>query len=90
VLLTRLEDGTAVAFGPICPHQSRAMDDGTLWHGEIDCPHHHYTYDPRTGANRYPRRVFPARRASALQGIAVFEVREADGWVLVGPRRKQT
>jgi nitrite reductase/ring-hydroxylating ferredoxin subunit len=87
VLLTRLEDGTPVAFGPICPHQSRPMDDGSLWEGEIDCPHHHYTYDPRTGENRFPKRIFPAHRAASVRPIAVFEVREADGWVLVGPQR---
>ena len=88
VLLTRLSDGTAVAFGPICPHQSQEMDEGVLWEDEIDCPHHHYTYDPRTGENRYPRRVFPARRAATLRGIPVFETREDDGWVWVGAVRR--
>jgi nitrite reductase/ring-hydroxylating ferredoxin subunit len=84
-LLTRLSDGTPVAFGPICPHQGQEMDEGVLWDDEIDCPHHHYTYDPHTGENRYPRRVFPARRAETLRGIQVFEAREEDGWVWVKP-----
>lgn len=88
VLLTRLSDGTPVAFGRICPHQSREMDEGVLWEDEIDCPHHHYTYDPRTGENRYPRRVFPPRRAATVRGIPVFETREEDGWVWVGPLRR--
>lgn len=87
VLLTRLSDGTAVAFGHICPHQDRALDEGALWEDEIDCPHHHYTYDPRTGDNLYPRRVFPARRAATVRGIPVFDTREADGWVWVGGAR---
>ncbi|MGH8929773.1 MAG: Rieske (2Fe-2S) protein [Egibacteraceae bacterium] len=88
VLLTRLRDGTPVAFGPICPHQGKPMDSGVLWDGEIDCPHHHYTYDPRTGENRFPRRVFPAERARQVRGIVIYEVREEDGWVFVGSRRK--
>ena len=83
VLLTRLSDGTPVAFGNICPHQRQEMDEGTLWEDEIDCPHHHYTYDPRTGENRFPKRVFPARRAETVPGIPVFPTEEAEGWVSV-------
>lgn len=83
VLLTRLADGTVVAFGHICPHQERELDEGMLWEGEIDCPHHHYTYDPRTGENLYPKRVFPASRAASIRGIPVFETRESDGVVSV-------
>jgi nitrite reductase/ring-hydroxylating ferredoxin subunit len=86
ILLTRLSDGTAVAFGNICPHQNRELDEGTLWEDEIDCPHHHYTYDPRTGENRFPKRVFPARRAATVAGIPTFETQERSGWVWVGPR----
>ncbi|MGH8985547.1 MAG: Rieske (2Fe-2S) protein [Acidimicrobiia bacterium] len=71
----------------MCPHQGNPLDEGTLWDGEIDCPYHHYTFDARTGRNRFPARVDPAARARALQGIPVFEVREADGWVAVGPRK---
>jgi nitrite reductase/ring-hydroxylating ferredoxin subunit len=88
VLLCRLADGTPVAFGAICPHKGNPMDDGVLWGDEVDCPHHHYTYDPRTGENRYPSRVFPADKARAVKGIPVFDVREEDGWVFVGQRRK--
>jgi nitrite reductase/ring-hydroxylating ferredoxin subunit len=63
------------------------MDAGSLWGDRIDCPHHHYTYDPRTGANVFPANVFPAERAARVLGLPVFEVMEKDGWVLVGPRR---
>jgi 3-phenylpropionate/trans-cinnamate dioxygenase ferredoxin component len=87
VLLSRTADGTVVAFGPICPHQKKEMDEGTMWEDEVDCPHHHYTYDPRTGRNCFPTRVFPEVRARQVRGIPVFEVREEDGWVLVGPRK---
>jgi nitrite reductase/ring-hydroxylating ferredoxin subunit len=85
VLLTRLSDGTPVAFGRICPHQQNPMDDGVLWEDEIDCPFHHYTYDPRTGRNLFPARVFPAARAAEVEGIPVYPVKEEDGWVLVAP-----
>lgn len=87
VLLVRLSDGSPVAFGHICPHQGLELDEGVLWEDEVDCPHHHYTYDPRTGENLYPKRVFPARRAAGVRGIPVFETREEDGWVWVGPVR---
>lgn len=89
VLLTRLRDGRVVAFGNRCPHQDLPLDEGVLWEGEIDCPHHHYTYDPHSGENLFPKRVFPARQAEQVRGIAVFEVREEDGWVHVGPLRRQ-
>lgn len=87
VLLGRLSDGTAVAFDPICPHQSNPMDEGSLWEDEIDCPFHHYTYDPHTGANIFPANVFPRDRAAQVRGIRVFEVVEEDGWISVGPAR---
>ena len=87
VLLSRVSDGTPVAFGTVCPHQQKELDEGAMWEDEIDCPHHHYTYDPRTGRNLFPARVFPASRASRLLGIPVFEVKEEGGWVWVGPRK---
>jgi nitrite reductase/ring-hydroxylating ferredoxin subunit len=87
ILVSRTADGTAVAFGHICPHQKKELDEGTMWEDEIDCPHHHYTYDPRTGRNLFPSRVFPAVRARTIRGIPVFEVKEEDGWIWVGPRK---
>lgn len=87
VLVSRTADGTPVAFGTICPHQQKELDEGTMWKDEIDCPHHHYTYDPHTGRNLFPARVFPAPRAARLPGIPVFEVKEEDGWVWVGPSK---
>ena len=87
VLLTRLSDGTAVAFGNICPHQNRELDEGAVWNDEIDCPHHHRTYDPHTGRNLFPARVFPGDRARTLPGVPVFEVCEEGGWIYVGPQK---
>jgi toluene monooxygenase system ferredoxin subunit len=87
VLVTRLADGSPVAFDPICPHQHNPLDDGSLWEGEVDCPFHHYTYDACTGANIFPANVFPAERAAQVLGIAVYEAKEEDGWILVGSRR---
>ncbi|MDQ3973947.1 MAG: Rieske (2Fe-2S) protein [Actinomycetota bacterium] len=86
VLLSRLSDGTAVAFGTICPHQDKPLDEGTLWDDAVDCPHRHYTYDPVSGENLFPKRVFPADRARGVRGIRTYQVREDGGWVLVGPR----
>jgi nitrite reductase/ring-hydroxylating ferredoxin subunit len=83
VLLGRTAAGDAVAVGPICPHQHRPMDGGNVYGDEIDCPHHHYTYDAHTGENHYPRRVFPRARAELVQPIRTFPVREDEGWVWV-------
>lgn len=87
VLLSRLNDGTPVAFGTICPHQKNPLKSGRIWEGEVDCPYHHYTYDPVTGENRFPKRVSPAFRREQLEDIEAFEVREDDGWLWVGPQR---
>jgi nitrite reductase/ring-hydroxylating ferredoxin subunit len=83
VLLGRTAAGDAVAVEPICPHQHRPMDGGNVYGDEIDCPHHHYTYDAHTGQNHYPRRVFPRARAELVQPIRTFPVREDEGWVWV-------
>lgn len=88
VLLTRLSDGSVVAFGTICPHQGMPLDEGSLWEDQVDCPHHHYTYDPRTGENRFPKQVAPARKAGGVPGIPAFAAKEEGGWVHVGPQRK--
>jgi nitrite reductase/ring-hydroxylating ferredoxin subunit len=81
VLVARTAEGWPVAVGPICPHQDLPMDGGNIYFDEIDCPNHHYTYDARTGENRYPKRVFPKARADKVQPIRVFKTREEDGWV---------
>ncbi|MEW6353471.1 MAG: Rieske (2Fe-2S) protein [Pseudomonadota bacterium] len=85
ILLARLADGEAIAFGAVCPHRGLPLDDGVLWNDQIDCPHHHYTYDARSGANIYPANVFPRERAAAVRGIPVYAVREENGWVWIAP-----
>ncbi|MGH3518867.1 MAG: Rieske (2Fe-2S) protein [Haloechinothrix sp.] len=83
VLLGRTAAGDAIAVGPICPHQGLPMDGGNLFGDEIDCPHHHYTYDAHTGENRYPKRVFPRARAEQVHDIQAYATKEEDGWVWV-------
>ena len=83
VLVARTADGDPVAVEPICPHQERPMDGAAIYGDEIDCPHHHYTYDARTGENRYPKRVFPKQRAATVRSIRAFETRDDGEWVWV-------
>ena len=52
--------------------------------GAIDCPLYHYLYDLRTGANRYPRNVFPADLAADVKPLPLYLVQEEDVWILVG------
>src|SRR5262245_3454182 len=66
VLLARLDDGTVAAASSVCPHRGEDLSKGVQYFGGIDCPWHHYVYDLRTGANRYPHDVFPAAKAARL------------------------
>jgi len=86
VVLARLSDGTVVAFGVACPHEGNPLEEASLWGDVVDCAYHHYTYDPRTGINQYPRSVFPAQEAAALKALPIYEVREDGGFVWVGRR----
>lgn len=83
VLVARTAAGDAIAVGPICPHQNKPMDGGNVYGDEVDCPHHHYTYDAHSGENRYPKRVFPRARAELVEPIHAFPTREDEGWVWV-------
>lgn len=83
VLLGRTADGDAIAVGPICPHERLPMDGANVYGDEVDCPHHHYTYDARTGENRYPKRVFPRARAAQVRDITAYRTKEENGWVWV-------
>jgi len=49
--------------------------------GAIDCPRHHYLYDLRTGANRYPHDVFPAALAAKLAPLPLYPAKEENGWI---------
>src|SRR5216684_4015645 len=78
ILLGRTAAGVPVAVEPLCPHQNRPMDGGNVYGDEIDCPHHHYTYDAHSGGNRYPKRVFPRARAEQVKPIRAFLTREEE------------
>jgi|SRR5262245_6441433 len=86
VLLARLDDGTVAAASAVCPHRGEDLSGGRLYFGAIDCPLHHYVYDLRTGANRYPRDVFPADLAAQLDALPLYPVKEENGWIWVAPR----
>ena len=89
VLLARLEDGTVAAASAVCPHRGEDLSGGMLYMGGIDCPWHHYVYDLRTGANRYPREVFPADLAAGVRPLPLYPVKEEGGWIWVGPREAE-
>jgi nitrite reductase/ring-hydroxylating ferredoxin subunit len=83
VLLVRTDDGTVAATSPVCPHRGEDLSGGRVYLGAIDCPWHHYLYDPHTGENRYPRNVFPPDKAAALAPLPVYAVKEEGGWIWV-------
>jgi 3-phenylpropionate/trans-cinnamate dioxygenase ferredoxin subunit len=68
-------DGEYYAFLATCPHRGGPLDQGHLWGFEIDCPHHHYMFDVRTGENVFPRRVFPPELAAMLKSLRTFRTR---------------
>jgi len=57
-MVVKLEE-KIYAFDAECPHLGAPLEEGTLWDGSIECPWHHYIYDIRSGANLYPRNVYP-------------------------------
>ncbi len=69
--------GTIGALGNLCTHAMFHMSDGVLHDdGTIECVWHGARYDCRTGA---------VRRHPAEWPLSVYEVRVAEGRVLVGP-----
>jgi nitrite reductase/ring-hydroxylating ferredoxin subunit len=83
VLVGRTAGGVAFAVGPLCPHRNRPMDGGSICGDEIECPHHHYTYDARTGVNRFPRQVCPRILAGQVRDLRTYPTAERDGWVWI-------
>lgn len=53
-------EGHFYALDARCPHQGGPLDQGKLWQGALECPWHHFCFDPATGANVYPGNVYPA------------------------------
>jgi nitrite reductase/ring-hydroxylating ferredoxin subunit len=52
-------EGIVYAVEAVCPHRGGPLDQGKLWRGALECPWHHFRFDPATGANVYPRNVYP-------------------------------
>jgi nitrite reductase (NADH) small subunit len=57
--------GTPHALDNVCPHRGGPLAEGTIEHGKIVCPWHHWEFDLATGeashspaakATRYPLR----------------------------------
>ena len=73
--------GTVGAVHDVCTHAEFPMSDGVL-HGDgvLECMWHGARYDCRTGA---------VRRGPAIEPLATFETRVAEGRVLVSPRAHQ-
>lgn len=74
--VTRLPDGTLVAFKNACPHAGSPLSGGRLSGATITCARHGWDFDLRTGA-------CPMHPDWELKH---YDVREADGWIEVAPR----
>ncbi|MDX2031633.1 MAG: ferric reductase-like transmembrane domain-containing protein [Blastocatellia bacterium] len=69
-------DGKVSAVSNVCKHQNGPLGEGRIVDGCITCPWHGYQYLPDSGASPPP---FTER-------VPTFNVRIADGRVLVDPR----
>jgi 3-phenylpropionate/trans-cinnamate dioxygenase ferredoxin subunit len=79
-------DGQFYALDAVCPHQGGPLDQGELWRGALECPWHHFCYDPATGANLYPGNVYPSdlpQLQSQLRPANVYTVRVRGDEILV-------
>jgi nitrite reductase/ring-hydroxylating ferredoxin subunit len=79
-------NGVVHALDGICPHRRGPLWQGDIWWGQLECPWHHFRYDPATGANTYPANVYPEDLPILREQIAaveVFPVRVEDGKIFV-------
>src|SRR5487761_438630 len=79
-------DGVIHALDGVCPHMKGPLWQGDLWHGQIECPWHHFRSDPATGRNTYPANVYPDDLPQLQEQIApvcTFPVRINKGTVFV-------
>ena len=74
--VTRLSDGTLVAFKNACPHAGSPLSGGRLTGSTITCGRHGWDFDLRSGA-------CPMHPEWELK---LYDVREVEGWVEVAPR----
>ena len=80
-------EGRFYALDAVCPHEGGPLDQGKLWRGALECPWHHFCFDPATGRNVYPSNVYPddlPQLQGELSPASVFTVEERDGEVFVG------
>lgn len=54
VLVVRTDDGVIRAFDAACPHLANPLRRGEIDGCVLECPHHFYAYDLRTGRNTFP------------------------------------
>ncbi|HEV2314599.1 MAG TPA: Rieske (2Fe-2S) protein [Candidatus Acidoferrales bacterium] len=79
-------DGVIHALDGVCPHMKGPLSQGAIWHGQLECPWHHFRYDPTTGRNTYPANVYPddvPQLQEQLAPLCTFPVRVEDGKVMV-------
>lgn len=79
-------DRAYYALWAICPHRGGPLDQGVLWHGMVECPWHHFRFDPATGANVYPACVYPEDMTQLKQDLGparVFPLEVRDDQIFV-------
>lgn len=78
--------GQIFAVAGLCPHQNNPLDGAVMWDSLIDCPWHHFQYDVRTGANHFPKNVYPKdypRLDAQLKPLETYAVELKDGEIWV-------
>jgi len=80
-------EGEFYALDAVCPHQGGPLDQGQLWRRALECPWHHFCFDPATGANVYPANVYPdhiPQLQGELEPVKTFPVQVRGSDVYVG------
>lgn len=78
--------GKIYAVDGVCPHMKGPLWQGDIWQGQLECPWHHYRYDPATGRNTYPANVYPEdvpELQEDIRPVKTYEVRIEDGRIFV-------
>jgi|SRR5579875_2304418 len=79
-------DGKIYVLDGVCPHMKGPLWQGDIWKGQLECPWHHYRYDPATGKNTYPANVYPDDLPELQKDIApvrTYELRMENGRIFV-------
>jgi nitrite reductase/ring-hydroxylating ferredoxin subunit len=79
-------DGKIYALDGVCPHMKGPLWQGDVWRGQLECPWHHYRYDPETGRNTYPANVYPddvPELQEDIRPVKTYEVRVEDRRIFV-------